>query len=154
MPIFTLPPRQPAAASRLPLTLISLDEWALVSVQGKDSTSYLQGQVTLDVAAMGATQHRLAAHCDAKGKMWSNLRLFHRGEGYAYIVRRNLREQQLNELKKYAVFAKVTIAADDDAVLLGVAGFQARAALADVFAPLPDAETPVVQQDESTLLGF
>ena len=127
MPIFTLPPRQPAAASRLPLTLMSLDEWALVSVQGKDSTSYLQGQLTLDVAALDAAQHR-PQHCDAKGKMWSNLRLFHRGEGYAYVVRRNLREQQVTELKKYAVFAKVTIAADDDAVLLGVAGFQARAA--------------------------
>lgn len=154
MPIFTLPPRQPAAASRLPLTLMSLDEWALVSVQGKDSTSYLQGQLTLDVAALGAAQHRPAAHCDAKGKMWSNLRLFHRGEGYAYVVRRNLREQQVTELKKYAVFAKVTIAADDDAVLLGVAGFQARAALANVFTTLPDATTPVVQQDDTTLLWF
>ena len=154
MPIFTLPPRQPAAASRLPLTLMSLDEWALVSVQGKDSTSYLQGQLTLDVAALDAAQHRPAAHCDAKGKMWSNLRLFHRGEGYAYIVRRNLREQQVTELKKYAVFAKVTIAADDDAVLLGVAGFQAHAALANVFTTLPDATTPVVQQDDTTLLWF
>ncbi|MEB5837777.1 tRNA-modifying protein YgfZ [Pantoea dispersa] len=154
MPIFTLPPRQPAAASRLPLTLMSLDEWALVSVQGKDSTSYLQGQLTLDVAALDAAQHRPAAHCDAKGKMWSNLRLFHRGEGYAYLVRRNLREQQVTELKKYAVFAKVTIAADDDAVLLGVAGFQARAALANVFTTLPDATTPVVQQDDTTLLWF
>lgn len=154
MPIFTLPPRQPAAASRLPLTLMSLDEWALVSVQGKDSTSYLQGQLTLDVAALDAVQHRPAAHCDAKGKMWSNLRLFHRGEGYAYVVRRNLREHQVTELKKYAVFAKVTIAADDDAVLLGVAGFQARAALANVFTTLPDATTPVVQQDDTTLLWF
>ncbi|PIF20709.1 tRNA-modifying protein YgfZ [Candidatus Pantoea floridensis] len=154
MSIFTLPPRQPAASARLPLTLMSLDEWALVKVQGKDSTSYLQGQLTLDVAAMDATQHRPAAHCDAKGKMWSNIRLFHRGEGYAYTVRRNLREQQLNELKKYAVFAKVTLVADDDAVLLGVAGFQARAALANLFSTLPDAETPVVQQDESTLLWF
>ncbi|WP_372771867.1 tRNA-modifying protein YgfZ [Pantoea sp. WEP] len=154
MPIFTLPPRQPAAASRLPLTLMSLEEWALVSVQGKDSTSYLQGQLTLDVAALDAAQHRPAAHCDAKGKMWSNLRLFHRGEGYTYLVRRNLREQQVTELKKYAVFAKVTIAADDDAVLLGVAGFQARAALANVFTTLPDATTPVVQQDDTTLLWF
>ncbi|MBK4785759.1 MAG: tRNA-modifying protein YgfZ [Pantoea sp. Pent] len=154
MPIFTLPPRQPAAVSHLPLTLMSLDEWALVSVQDKDSTSYLQGQLTLDVAALAAAQHRPAAHCDAKGKMWSNLRLFHRGEGYAYLVRRNLREQQVTELKKYAVFANVTIAADDDAVLLGFAGFQARAALANVFATLPDATTPVVQQDDSTLLWF
>lgn len=154
MPIFTLPPRQPAASSRLPLTLMSLDEWALVSVHGKDSTAYLQGQLTLDVAAMDAIQHRPAAHCDAKGKMWSNLRLFHRGEGYAYLVRRTLREQQLTELKKYAVFSKVTLVADDDAVTLGVAGYQARAALANLFTTLPDAETQVVQDGDSTLLWF
>lgn len=40
-----------------------------------------------------------------KGK-WSNLRLFHRGEGFALIERRNLRDAQLVELKKYAVFSK------------------------------------------------
>lgn len=154
MPIFTLPPRQPAASARLPLTLISLDEWALVSVQGADSVNYLQGQLTLDVSALDAARHLPAAHCDAKGKMWSNLRLFHRGEGYAYLVRRNLRDTQVAELKKYAVFSKIAIAADDDAVLLGVAGFQARAALANLFDALPDGETPVVQQGETTLLWF
>lgn len=154
MPIFTLPPRQPAASARLPLTLISLDEWALVSVQGADSLSYLQGQLTLDVSTLEATQHLPAAHCDARGKMWSNLRLFHRGEGFAYLVRRSVRDNQMAELKKYAVFSKVTIAADDDAVLLGVAGFQARAALTRLFSALPDSETPVVQQNETTLLWF
>ncbi len=154
MPTFTLPPRQPVASARLPLTLISLEEWALTSVQGQDSVSYLQGQLTLDVAALTAQQHLIAAHCDAKGKMWSNLRLFHRGEGLAYIERRNLRDVQITELKKYAVFAKVTIVADDQSVLLGLAGFQARAALAGLFAELPDAENPVVQQGDTTLLWF
>lgn len=86
--------------------------------------------------------------------MWSNLRLFHRGEGYAYLVRRELRDTQLTELKKYAVFSKVTLAPDDDAVLLGVAGFQARAALTSLFDALPDGDHPVVQQAESTLLWF
>ncbi|MEZ3500603.1 tRNA-modifying protein YgfZ [Pantoea sp. KPR_PJ] len=154
MPIFSLPPRQPVASSRLPLTLMSLDSWALVSVQGVDSTAYLQGQLTLDVAALGSDQHRPAAHCDAKGKMWSNLRLFHRAEGYAYLVRRELRDQQLAELKKYAVFSKVTLVPDDEAVLLGVAGFQARAALTSLFESLPDSEHPVVQHGETSLLWF
>lgn len=154
MPDFIFPPRQPVASSRLPLTLVSLEDWALVSVQGADSTSYLQGQVTLDVAALSAEKHLPCAHCDAKGKMWSNLRLFHRGEGYAYIERRSLRDTQIAELKKYAVFSKVTIAADENAVLLGVAGFQARAALTNRFAALPDAQSPVVQDGDSTLLWF
>ncbi len=78
-------------------------------------------------------QHLLAAHCDPKGKMWSNLRLFRRQDGFAFIERRSLRDAQLKELKKYAVFSKVTIAPDDEHVLLGVAGFQARAALKNLF---------------------
>ncbi|MCP2230401.1 tRNA-modifying protein YgfZ [Erwinia aphidicola] len=154
MPNISYPPRQPVASARLPLTLISLEEWALVNASGADHVSYLQGQVTLDVAALADNQHRPAAHCDAKGKMWSNLRLFHRGEGMAFIERRSLRDTQLTELKKYAVFAKVTLLPDDEAVLLGVAGFQARAALAGVFDALPDAGSPVIQQDDSTLLWF
>jgi hypothetical protein len=115
---------------------------------------YLQGQVTADIEALPADRHVLCGHCDAKGKMWSNLRLFHRGEGFAYLERRSVLDSQLAEIKKYAVFSKLTIAADSEAVLLGVAGFQARAALADVFSTLPDAEHQVVQDGETTLLHF
>jgi len=148
------PPRQPSASARLPLTLMTLDDWALATLTGADSEKYLQGQVTADVAALTEHQHLLAAHCDAKGKMWSNLRLFRRDGGFALIERRSIRDAQLTELKKYAVFSKVTIAADDEHVLLGVAGFQARAALANVFTTLPDAEKQVVQEGVTSILWF
>ena len=148
------PPRQPTASSRLPLTLMTLDDWALATITGADSEKYLQGQVTADVSTLAANQHLLAAHCDSKGKMWSNMRLFHDKEGFALLLRRSVRETQLRELKKYAVFSKVTIAADDDRVLLGVAGFQARAALANLFTTLPESENQVVQEGETTLLWF
>ena len=148
------PPRQPTASSRLPLTLMTLDDWALATITGADSEKYLQGQVTADVSTLAANQHLLAAHCDSKGKMWSNMRLFHNKEGFAWLLRRSVRETQLRELKKYAVFSKVTIAADDERVLLGVAGFQARAALANLFTTLPESENQVVQEGETTLLWF
>lgn len=148
------PPRQPTASSRLPLTLMTLDDWALATITGADSEKYLQGQVTADVSTLAANQHLLAAHCDSKGKMWSNMRLFHDKEGFAWLLRRSVRETQLRELKKYAVFSKVTIAADDERVLLGVAGFQARAALANIFSTLPESENQVVQEGETTLLWF
>ncbi|CFQ61288.1 putative global regulator [Yersinia frederiksenii] len=140
------------ASSELPLTLISLDDWALVTLTGADRVKYLQGQVTADIDALPTDQHVLCAHCDAKGKMWSNLRLFYRGEGLAYIERRSVLDNQLSELKKYAVFSKVAMAAQPDAVLLGVAGAQAQAALAQIFSELPNAEHPVIQQGNSTLL--
>ncbi|ANK46991.1 tRNA-modifying protein YgfZ [Klebsiella pneumoniae] len=148
------PPRQPSSSARLPLTLMTLDDWALATISGPDSEKYLQGQITADVSHLTDAQYLLAAHCDAKGKMWSNLRVFRREGGFAWIERRSLRDAQLTELKKYAVFSKVTIAANDDLVLLGVAGFQARAALAPLFAALPDAATPVVSEGATSLLWF
>ncbi|MBA7751744.1 tRNA-modifying protein YgfZ [Enterobacter sp. RHBSTW-01064] len=147
-------PRQPAASARLPLTLMTLDDWALATLTGADAEKYLQGQVTADVAQLTEHQHLLAAHCDPKGKMWSNLRLFRRQDGFALIERRSLRDAQLTELKKYAVFSKVTIAPDDEHVLLGVAGFQARAALKNLFSELPDAEKQVVSEVETSILWF
>ena len=148
------PPRQPTASARLPLTLMTLDDWALATITGADSEKYMQGQVTADVSQMAEDQHLLAAHCDAKGKMWSNLRLFRDGDGFAWIERRSVREPQLTELKKYAVFSKVTIAPDDERVLLGVAGFQARAALANLFSELPSKEKQVVKEGATLCYGL
>lgn len=148
------PPRQPSSCARLPLTLMTLDDWALATITGADGEKYLQGQITADISQLTNEQHLLAAHCDAKGKMWSNLRVFRRNEGFAWIERRSLRDAQLTELKKYAVFSKVTIAADDELVLLGVAGFQARAALAPLFSELPNANKQVVSEGSTSLLWF
>jgi len=151
---YPFPPQKPASSSHLPLTIMSLEDWALVTVTGADTLKYLQGQVTTDVEKLAPDCHVLCAHCDAKGKMWSNMRLFKRGDGMAFIERRNLRDNQMHEMKKYAVFSKITFTADDDVVLLGVAGFQASAALKSIFSTLPDATHQVVQQDETTLLHF
>ncbi|MDX7992552.1 tRNA-modifying protein YgfZ [Xenorhabdus littoralis] len=144
--------QSPSPSATLPLTLISLDDWGMVTVTGADTQKYLQGQVTADIASLNANQHVLTAHCDAKGKMWSNFRLFQRGEGFAYIERRSLLDTQLTELKKYAVFSKVTFAKDEESILLGVAGTGSRTALATLFPTLPDAESPVIQHETTTLL--
>ncbi|MGK2946337.1 MAG: tRNA-modifying protein YgfZ [Candidatus Malihini olakiniferum] len=141
-------------SARLPTTLIVLDDWAIVTLTGPDTRTYLQGQVTADVNALAPDQHVLCGHCDAKGKMWSTLRLFSYNEGFAYLVRRNLRDTQLNELKKYAVFAKTTITADDNLQLIGAAGMNIRERLAEVFSTLPDTEHPVVSHRFGTLLHF
>ncbi|MFP1811388.1 tRNA-modifying protein YgfZ [Lonsdalea quercina] len=150
----TIPSHPLFPSSALPATLMTLDDWGLVTLIGPDTVSYVQGQVTTDVTALQANQHVLCAHCDAKGKMWSALRLFHHGEGLAYIERRSVRDAQLTELKKYAVFSKTTIAADDDSVLLGAAGQGIREQLAPLFQALPDADNAVVQESGATLLHF
>ncbi|WP_426576048.1 tRNA-modifying protein YgfZ [Xenorhabdus stockiae] len=144
----------PVPSTSLPLALISLNDWGLVTVTGMDSRKYLQGQLTADINILAENQHVLTAHCDAKGKMWSSLRLFHRDEGYAYIERRSVIEIQVAELKKYAVFSKVMVAEETESLLLGVAGENCRAALAVFFPVLPDVNNTVIQHGATTLLYF
>ncbi|OSM94880.1 MULTISPECIES: tRNA-modifying protein YgfZ [Lonsdalea] len=150
----TIPSRPLFPSSVLSATLMTLDDWGLVTLTGPDTIGYVQGQVTTDVTALQPNQHVMCAHCDAKGKMWSDLRLFHHNEGLAYIERRSVRDTQLTELKKYAVFSKTTIAADDETVLLGAAGQGIREQLAPLFEALPDADNAVVQESGATLLHF
>ncbi|WP_457913774.1 tRNA-modifying protein YgfZ [Candidatus Gillettellia adelgis] len=147
-------PRQPYASAHLTLTLISLEDWALVTLHGPDTQKYLQGQITIDITRLAVDQHVLCGHCNAAGKMWSNLRVFHYREGYAYILRRSVLTSQLTNIKKYAVFSSVVIAVDNDRVLLGIAGFNAREFLASIFVTLPDNAHQIIQEDDVTLLHF
>ncbi|MGR5149135.1 tRNA-modifying protein YgfZ [Photobacterium alginatilyticum] len=106
------------------LALVDLTDWSLITLIGEDKKSYLQGQVTCDVATLAADQSTLGAHCDAKGKMRTVFRLFHHRDGYGCFQRQSVMATQLPELKKYAVFSKVDIEQSDD-VLLGLTGNKA-----------------------------
>lgn len=110
----------------LPSFAISeLDNWALITMVGNDKKSYLHGQVTCDVVALTKNEITFGGHCDAKGKLWSVFQLFNHNEGYALFQRKSAVENELTEIKKYAVFSKVEIAISDD-VLLGFTGEDAQ----------------------------
>ncbi|MFZ6039049.1 tRNA-modifying protein YgfZ [Vibrio natriegens] len=106
------------------LSISLLDNLGMITMVGDDKKSYLQGQVTCDVVSLEKDQSTLGAHCDAKGKVWSVFRLFHHQDGYGLIQPKSALEIELKEIKKYAVFSKVTIEESND-IILGVAGSQA-----------------------------
>ncbi|MDR9829520.1 tRNA-modifying protein YgfZ [Vibrio sp. FNV 38] len=107
------------------LAISHLSNWGVITVQGDDKKSYLQGQVTCDVVPLEKDASTLGAHCDAKGKVWSAFRLFHHHDGYAMFQPRSAIEQELVELKKYAIFSKVTFEQSQE-TLLGVIGDNAQ----------------------------
>ena len=98
----------------------SLSDWQLVKVSGVDNRTFLQGQVTADLNRINENSASFAAHCDAKGRMWSNFILFQRREDFFYILRKSVAERQITEFKKYAVFSKVTIEPVQDLNIIGL----------------------------------
>lgn len=128
---------QKHAFSRLPLTsdetlpalsVIALDHLALITAVGPETLHYLQGQLTCDLISLDQQTSTLAAHCDAKGKVWSILRLFHHQDGIGYTLPVSVMETQMAEIKKYAIFSKV-IFSQSEQVLIGIAGDKADRAI-------------------------
>ncbi|KJG00888.1 tRNA-modifying protein YgfZ [Photobacterium angustum] len=114
------------------LALSKLDDWGMVTLIGADSKAYLQGQLTCDLVSLEASKSTLAAHCDAKGKMRTVMRIFHIDNGYGYLQRQTVMATQIPELKKYAVFSKTDINQSTD-VVLGLSGEQAQSAIDNYF---------------------
>ncbi|QIM62369.1 hypothetical protein A1D29_03135 [Pasteurellaceae bacterium Orientalotternb1] len=92
-----------------PNLLIQLDQYRLIEINGIDAEKYLQGQLTCDVSKLADGEQTLTCHCDPKGKMSSLFRLYRKtATQFFVIVRRELLPDALVQLKKYAVFSKVT----------------------------------------------
>ena len=62
----------------LPSGVAKLDHLGIIRVTGADAASFLQGQLTNDVALLGMNESRLAAFCSAKGRMQASFSIFKR----------------------------------------------------------------------------
>jgi tRNA-modifying protein YgfZ len=62
--------------SGLPSGVIKLEHLGIIRVSGADAASFLQGQLTNDVALLGMNESRLAAFCSAKGRMQASFTIY------------------------------------------------------------------------------
>ena len=99
-----------------------LEHYTLIEIAGTDAEKYLQGQLTCDVTKLAGGESTLTAHCDPKGKMSALFRLIRQDEQTFYMLLKSaLLPSALDQLKKYAVFSKVTFTLLDWQIL-GAAG--------------------------------
>ncbi|MFC3031895.1 YgfZ/GcvT domain-containing protein [Pseudoalteromonas fenneropenaei] len=82
----------------------------LIQLGGQDKLSYLHGQVTQDINLVTDEQFKWTGHCSPKGKLWGVFRVFKHQDSYLLWGSPAATAASLRELKKYGVFAKVTIA--------------------------------------------
>ena len=64
--------------TQLPSGVTQLDHLGVIRVTGADAASFLQGQLTNDVALLGMNESRLAAFCSAKGRMQASFIIYKR----------------------------------------------------------------------------
>lgn len=98
--------------------LINLISYGLIKVEGPDALSFLQGQLTCDVASIAPETSTLGAHCDPKGRIISLFYLFIYRDSYYLLMPRSLIPKALEGLKKYAIFFKATLHDESENLLI------------------------------------
>ncbi len=139
--------------AQLPDTyLIELTDFSAISLKGEEQSKYLQGQVTCDVNNSTDENLLIGAHCDAKGKVFSVFRLVNRLSAHLLLQPKASIANSLQELKKFGVFAKVTIREVENLNFIALVGEQANTSLQQKFSQVPDSLSPVIQVGTSTLV--
>jgi folate-binding protein YgfZ len=101
-----------------------LPHLGIIRASGADAASFLHNQLTNDVLLMKDGQCRLAAFCNAKGRMQASFVVYKRcAEEVLLICRKDLMAQTIKRLSMFVLRAKAKLSdATDEFQLLGLAG--------------------------------
>ncbi len=93
--------------------LADLSHWSVLQLQGIDARKFLQGQVTCDMANVTDKHWQRGATCNVKGRALFSfycLQIAHpEGEAFLLLLPSSTVNLAHDQLKKYAVFSKVSI---------------------------------------------
>lgn len=123
-------PGELQAASRQTV-LVPLTHLALIEATGEDAKTFLHSQFTNDINHLAQGQAEHAGWCSAKGRMQASFVAWHEGDAYRLMLAADLLEATQKRLQMFVLRAKVKLTAQNDQILLGIAGPQAVEALAD-----------------------
>lgn len=106
-----------------------LADFGVIRAAGEEAVKFLQGQLTQDVALLGLAEARLAAFCNAKGRMQASFIVFKRSEQELLLIcSRDILAATLKRLSMFVLRAKVKMSdATGEFQLLGFAGEAAQA---------------------------
>jgi folate-binding protein YgfZ len=104
--------------------IAELTHLGVIRVAGVEAVKFLQGQLTQDVALLGLSEARLAAFCNAKGRMQASFVLFKRShEEVLLVCSRDILAATLKRLSMFVLRAKAKLSdASGDFALYGVVG--------------------------------
>jgi len=93
-----------------------LSHWGVIRIQGEDAAKFIHGQLTQDFALLGADQARLAAFCNAKGRMQASFVGYKSAQGDVFLLcSRDLLAATLKRLSMFVLRAKAKLSDATDA---------------------------------------
>lgn len=105
-----------------PAYLTECHHLTVVKISGADATTFLQSQLTQDMASVTPRQSSLAGFCTAQGRLWASMLLVkhEQADEVLAVVRGDLLESFLKRLKMFVLRSKVTLEASAELKVLGL----------------------------------
>lgn len=94
------------------LKMQNIIHFSTLLVSGSDAASFLQGQLTCDIARI-TDQPSFGAYCDHRGRMIANFMIKKNVDHFYLILPSSMLDIVEEQLKKFAIFSKVTISQDE-----------------------------------------
>ncbi len=112
-------PPSPALSGAVPLT-----DWGLIRARGADAVTFLQGQLTNELASAGATQARLAGYCSPKGRLLASFVAWQASgaEDWLLACSADVLPPTLKRLSMFVMRAQCKLSQADDVALWGLVG--------------------------------
>ncbi len=89
--------------------IFALNHLAVISVTGEDCGKFLQGQLTCDINEISDLQAKVAAFCNAKGRVISTLLVVKAGSAFQLILPVSLLDKVIKKLQMYILRSLVLI---------------------------------------------
>jgi tRNA-modifying protein YgfZ len=129
------PARAELQAARSGSVAAPLPQYAVVKFSGQDAESFLQGQLTCDVAGLAGSAS-YGAWCSPQGRMLASFLLWRADSAFFMALRADIAAGVQQRIARYVLRSKVTVEPAGLA-LTGCSGPDAGAALRDMVAKLP-----------------
>jgi tRNA-modifying protein YgfZ len=97
-----------------------LNDDALISAKGADTVSFLQGQLTNDVALLEDQGVQLNGYCNVKGRLYATFTLAKRGTDIDLIIPADIAAIVQKRLSMFVMRAKTKLSIDSEARLIGL----------------------------------
>jgi len=127
----------------------TLTDRGVIRASGADAASFLQGQLTNDVASLDAGSARLAGFCSAKGRLQASFVVLRpASDEFLLVCASDILAATLKRLSMFVLRAKCKLSdASGEVALFGLAGETAAATLADlgVWQARAEGQTTVVR---------
>jgi folate-binding protein YgfZ len=133
--------------------LCDLSHWGLLQLEGADTLTFLQGQVTNDVRLLNGNNAHYAGYCSPKGRLLALFLAFKHEDHYHLQLPKPLVGPIMKRLKMFVMRSKVDIDDVSESIIkLGLSGAGAEALLASIFLQVPTQDYELATLENGALI--